>query len=478
MKKSSYIPPIIIAIIALFFSIDNSSIWIDEMITYQVIHEDSFSEMFSGIWNSHNANGGMPLYFVIEWAWTQLFGYTEIGLRSMNFIFAIIFFIVSLCIIRKINAPSWLCVLFFLNPVFIYYMNEARPYVMLLCIGSIYTYLLFYRDLNDYKTLFLLHFTFLTGLLTHMMFGFIILMYLAQCVNMIRLKKLDFKKHLVIIGIFIIPYVLTLCHYMNIMVGAKELGGMEGLAPNWKASIVQIAYYFSGFGGLGLSRNDLRSMLFSQLSLMQITCIALMALGYLSLFLYVIKNKLWKDKHLSTTFLIGVISFGGFCIINILLQTRFWERHIIYIIPVLLIILCSILRLMLASGKIVYISGAILIISMTSISGLRIMFDEYHKKEDYKGIAAYISEKKEEVFLLQGDPLIYKYYKIDLNSPKIQTINNINIEDLNIISENKETPVFLVISSREEFDSGKLYYKEYKTNDLKFNSFRIVQYNP
>lgn len=194
MKKNDYLFSIVMALIVLIFSINKSSIWIDEMITYQVIHENSFSTMFSNLWNSHNANGGMPLYFIFEWIWTQFFGYSEIGLRSLNIIFAIIYFIFSWRIIRKIEAPSYLCVLFFLNPVFIYYMNEARPYVMLLSIGSIYTYLLFFRNLNNYKILFLLHLVFLIGLLTHMMFVFIMLMYLVQGIYLIRAGKLDFKK--------------------------------------------------------------------------------------------------------------------------------------------------------------------------------------------------------------------------------------------------------------------------------------------
>ena len=478
MKKSDYVLPIIIALIALAFSVNSSSIWIDEMLTYKVIHGVGFSEMLANVWNSHDANGGMPLFFVFEWMWTQLFGYSEIGLRSLNIPFAIIYFIASWAIIRKLNAPSWLCVLFFLNPVFIYYMNEARPYVILLCFGNIFTYLLLCRNLNDYKTLFLLHFAFLTGFLTHMMFAFIMLMYVVQFILLIRLKKLDFKKHLFVLGVFAVPYILVLYHYMTIMTGAAELGGVGGLVPNWKASIVQIVYYFSGFGGLGLSRNDLRAMLFAQLSWEQIACMALMAFGYFTLFLHVIKNKLWKEKKLAATSLIAITAFAGFCVINILFHTRFWERHIIYLIPVLLILLGSIIQSMAASKKVIYITGAVLIVGLTTISGLRIMFDKYHEKEDYKGVAAYINDAKQGTFFIQGDTLIYNYYGVDLSSHKILTINNVNIEELNSISSEKEAPLYLVLSSRSEFDSEKLYYTTYGTDDIKYNSFRIVQYKP
>lgn len=478
LEKSNYLFPIIVALIALIFSINKSSIWIDEMITYEVVHENSFSKMLLSVWNAHNANGGMPFYFILEWIWTQFFGYSEIGLRSLNIPFAIIYFIASWIMIRKTKTPSWFCVIFFLNPLFIYYMNEARPYVLLLCFGSIYTYLLFYRDLNNYMTLFWLHFLFLIGLLTHMMFVFIMIMYLVQCIRLIRLKKLDFKKHLIVLIPFVIFYMAVLYHYMIVMTGAREIGGDGVLIPNWKASIIQIIYYFAGFGGLGLSRNDLRSMLFTQLSWVHIICVVLMALGCLILCWYVIKNKLWKDKRLICIVLPGFVAFAGFCILNILFQTRFWERHIIYLLPVLLLLLSYILKSMITFRNLIYRVGAILVISMTMVSGLRTMFDKYYQKEDYKGVSTYIKSTKEDVFLLQGDSLIYTYYGIDLNEPKFQMINNVNSEDLNKISSEKGSPLFLILSSRGEFDLGGLYYMPYKTSDIRYNSFRIVQYNP
>ncbi|NDW12804.1 hypothetical protein D0T50_07860 [Bacteroides sp. 214] len=474
MKKSSYVIPAIIAVIVLFFSVNSSSIWIDEMITYQTVHDKSFLQLLQEIWSANGAGGGMPLYFIFEWMWTQLFGYSEIAMRSINILFAIIYFIVSWRIIRKTEAPSWFCVLFFLNPLFLYYMNEARPYAMLLCIGSIYTYLLFFCNLNKYKTLFALHFVFLIGSLTHMMFMFIILMYFVQCIRLYKIGEFKFKEHLSVMGAFALPYIAVLYHYLTVMSGASEIGGVGNLGTNWKASIAQIVYYFVGLGGLGLSRNDLRAMLFSQLSWVHIACILFLFFGYLMLFIHFVKYKLWKDKFLTTTFWALLTCFGVFCVMNILFQTRFWERHVIYLLPALLILLCVILKSMVDSKKQFPMLGAMLVICMISFSGLRIMFDKYHQKEDYKGISAYVSNTDAETVFLQGDSLIYTYYGIDMSNPKYRMINNLGEEELKDASSDK----LLVLSSREEFDAEGLYPKMYEAREAKYNSFIVVRYNP
>lgn len=470
--------PIAIALFVIIFSVNQSSLWIDEMITYQIINKGSFSEMFSNVWNAHNANGGMPLYFILEWGWTQLFGYSEIGMRSLNIPFAIIYLASAWFITRKTEAPSWVSALFLFHPVFLFYMNDARPYILLLSMGSVFTYLLFYGNLNKTKTLLALHFTFLMGLMSHMMFAFIILLYFVHSISLIKEKKFDIKKNLTIFGAFAIPYLAILGYYMYLMTGADELGGVSELAPNWKASIIQIIYYFTGFGGLGLSRNGLRSMDFSQLSVTHLAGIALMALGYLTLVVYFIKNKLWKDKQIQNISLAVLLTFAIFCIANIILKTRFWERHIIYLLPATILLLSCILKSMFTSSKILYKAGAIAIICLMMVSGIRTIFDEYYGKEDYKGVANYVKETKNTAFFLQGDSLIYRYYGIDFEkNTQIRMINHLQKEELGDLKTEDAVPSFLVLSGRNDFDSGELY-KTYATqpDEKIYNSFRIVKY--
>jgi hypothetical protein len=476
MKKNKYLLPVA-AMTVLAFSVNGYSLWIDEMQTYEVVRESDFFKMISNIWNTHGAVGGMPLFFILEWFWTQLFGYGEIAMRSVNIPFAMIYFIFSYRIVRYAKEPVWLCLLFFFNPLFIYYMNEARPYVMLLSMGSVFTYLLFCRDTNRYKTLFWLHFSFLAGLLTHMMFGFIIILYIIQCITSIRQQKLTFREHMVMGSVFCLPYLAILYHYGNVMTEATEFGGTGTLSAGGMSSVAQIIYYLAGFGGLALSRNDLRAMMLSRLSVEHIIFSVLLAAGYFALFLYIFKNKAGKNRYIQTMFLPALITLGIFCILNIILELRFWERHVIYLLPALLFPLCNILKAMIASGKRLYRIGAGLIVIFLFVSSLNTMFNPYYRKENYKGVAAYIKDIGSGAFLLQGDEQIYDYYGIDINGKQVQMINNISIEELEIIAGSKDVPVYLVLSSRKEFDAGGLYRSLGKENKAYYNSFRILEFS-
>jgi hypothetical protein len=476
MKKNKYLL-IVAAIIILIFSVNDYSLWIDEMQTYGIVCASDFFKTVLHIWNTHGAVGGMPLFFILEWFWTQLFGYSEIAMRSINIPFAIIYFIFSYKMIRYAKESTWLCLLFFFNPLFIYYMNEARPYIMLLCMGSVFSYLLFCCDTNKYKTLFWLHVSFLVGLLTHMMFGFIITLYIIHFITSIRQQKLILRKHLVMGSAFLLPYLAVFYHYGHVMTGAAELGGTGELSAGGLSSIAQIVYYLAGFGGLALSRNDLRAMMLSHLSVEHIIFSVLLIAGYLTLFLYILKNKAGKNNAIQTLFLPALITLGVFCISNILLETRFWERHVIYLLPAILFPLCTILKMMIMSGKWFYRIGAGLIVIFLFVSSFNTMFNQYYQKENYKATAAYIKDMGSGMFLLQGDAQIYDYYGIDINGKQVQMINNISIEELDAIAMGKDVPVYLVLSSRKEFDTGGLYRSLDKENKASYNSFRILEFS-
>ncbi|MDR3137280.1 MAG: glycosyltransferase family 39 protein [Tannerellaceae bacterium] len=439
MKKNKYLP-IVAAILILVFSVNDYSLWIDEMQTYGIVFESDFFKTLSTIWNTTGSVGGMPLFFILEWFWTQLFGYSEIAMRSINIPFAIVYFIFSYKIIRYVKEPTWLCLLFFFNPLFIYYMNEARPYIMLLCMGSVFSYLLFCCDTNRYKTLFWLHVSFLIGLLTHMMFGFIIILYITHCITSIRQRKLMLQQHLVMGSAFLLPYFAVLYHYGNVMIGAAELGGTGELSAGGLSSIAQIVYYLAGFGGLALSRNDLRAMMLSHLSIEHVVFSILLIAGYFTLFLYILKNKAGKNNAIQTLFLPALITLGVFCISNIILETRFWERHVIYLLPVILLSLCTILKAMSASGKWLYRIGAGLIVISLFVSSFNTMFNQYYRKENYKAVAACIKDMGAGTFLLQGDAQIYSYYGINVDEKQVLMINNISIEELDAIVMAKYPP--------------------------------------
>src|SRR4051812_24719358 len=63
-----------------FATIADQSYWYDEALTVELVRS-SFGGMLAGV---HAHEGEPPLYFMLAWGWTRVFGYGEAGLRSLS----------------------------------------------------------------------------------------------------------------------------------------------------------------------------------------------------------------------------------------------------------------------------------------------------------------------------------------------------------------------------------------------------------
>src|SRR5438128_2238498 len=66
-----------------FWSLGTQSYWYDEAITVDLVRR-SFHGMLAAIPHTESTP---PLYYVLAWGWSRLFGTTEAGLRSLSAIF-------------------------------------------------------------------------------------------------------------------------------------------------------------------------------------------------------------------------------------------------------------------------------------------------------------------------------------------------------------------------------------------------------
>ncbi len=110
----------------------NQSLWLDEAISANVAKNYSFSEIATKFSPS---DFHPPLYYLMLKSWTGVFGYSEISLRMPSVIFSLItIYIVYLLAGSK---AAWLTGL---NPLLIYYSQEARMYSMvtMLLIAALY----------------------------------------------------------------------------------------------------------------------------------------------------------------------------------------------------------------------------------------------------------------------------------------------------------------------------------------------------
>lgn len=160
--------------------------WRDEAFSY-FMAKKNIIEMFFLTAKDFNP----PLYYLILHFWINIFGSSEIALRSLSLFFfwatiCIVFlFLVNIFRMRERKASMYL-ILFVINPLLLYYAFEARMYSMF----AFFVTLSFYAFYRKNNRLYLL--ATIAGLFTHYFMMFVIL---AQLLFLfINKENIDFVK--------------------------------------------------------------------------------------------------------------------------------------------------------------------------------------------------------------------------------------------------------------------------------------------
>jgi 4-amino-4-deoxy-L-arabinose transferase-like glycosyltransferase len=114
--------------------ISERSIWLDEAITAQV----SMSGILGIILNRSQTGIHPPLYFILIYFWTKIFGDSEFSLRFPSFIFGTLSIFLIYKLVKKIYDKETALIssiLYSLSPFFIYFSQEARMYPLLIFLG-------------------------------------------------------------------------------------------------------------------------------------------------------------------------------------------------------------------------------------------------------------------------------------------------------------------------------------------------------
>jgi mannosyltransferase len=156
-------------------TIDLQSYWFDEALTAEILRRD-LGGVLDGV---HDTQLTPPLYYVVAWAWTQLFGVGEIGLRSLSAVAGIALVPVAYaCGVELGSRRTGLiaAALTAFNPLLVWYSQEARPYSLLVLLAAL-SFLLFLRLLRtpDRRLLALWAAVSALALLTHYFAVFVIL---------------------------------------------------------------------------------------------------------------------------------------------------------------------------------------------------------------------------------------------------------------------------------------------------------------
>lgn len=126
-----------------FATLDARSYWLDEVLTVDIL-EEGFGGTLSRL---GEPGGGGPVYFFLAWPWAQVFGTSEVALRSLSALFGTATVPVAYWAVRELasrRAGLIAAALAATGPLLVWQSQEARPYALLVLLGGV-SFALFLR---------------------------------------------------------------------------------------------------------------------------------------------------------------------------------------------------------------------------------------------------------------------------------------------------------------------------------------------
>jgi len=143
---------LLIAAALRFATLRTQSIWFDEAATWDLVRRP-FGEMLSRL---PDGESNPPLFYVLEWIWTRVFGDGEFGLRSLSALAGLLTVPVAYAIGRRAAAGTAragaaalaAAALVAVNPLLVWFSQEARSYALATLLAALAALLLL-RTLDD-----------------------------------------------------------------------------------------------------------------------------------------------------------------------------------------------------------------------------------------------------------------------------------------------------------------------------------------
>jgi uncharacterized membrane protein len=442
----------------------NQSLWLDEATTANVVKNFTITEIL----NDYSPKDfHPPLYYLFLKGWTQIFGYTEISIRSPSVIFSLLTGIFVYLIIKKlkykqIEKKALTATAFFLfNPLIVYYSQEARMYMMVTFLCTVSFYLLL--NVLEKKSLINLTLLNLTIVLSFITFYgsvfFLMTIYIYLLFKFLQTKKDIYSQSF--LYLLIAPMIL-------IFTAGPMLFSQIEMS---KSALLQVQNWSSILGKVTVKNLLLIPIKFS-----------IGRIDFYPKFLYYSLAGLWTGVIFFITGL-GILKTSKktpilaiFFTLPILLGVifSFWSPllqyfRFIYLIPFLSILL----TLGISSDRFNFIKKYRTIILTTVLTGmvcfsfLYLINTQLHR-EDWQSLTKKIKLENLPVYMIASSSDPVKYYQPSI---KIHALKNIQ-DNLN---DNKKVVIIPYTSQIHGLDyKSKLKNKGYEKINTK--SFRLLQY--
>ena len=435
---------ILVFIILAVLSISNHSIWLDEGVRLyysNISIADGWFEQQWGIMQVGLAN--------MQYAWSYLFGNSEMAYRSLNLPFLFIAGIYFCRILKNFSLSPYWALLLVIHPLPVYYMNDAGPYIPLLTAAcALYYYCFCAANRYSWLNLFCIFAWFLFGYLTHFIFGFFGVIYACSFVHSAcKTRSITLICREIIVALLFAPLFLYVTYkYAGLMINGAERGWSSPGIFN----LGYAAYCFSGLAGLGLPRNEMRHHSFYLINPLMLLGAGVCIAGLAGICLFQIKQA-WQflKKPASISAIAGLLVF---CVAVYIQNFQFWERHIIFIFPICLVLFAALMQ-QAWHHRIKWLNRSLVAIILASwiVSSFNLRFVEKYRKDDYKGALSYLKSNAvgyQYPVLAQGDTYVFDYYDIHRSyTPDIPPARN-TILHIDALDEASLIKIVNVLSSR------------------------------
>jgi 4-amino-4-deoxy-L-arabinose transferase-like glycosyltransferase len=136
-RPTAWLGLVVAAGVALrFATLDTQSLWYDEAITAHLL-QMHLGGMLRAIPDSESSP---PLYYVIAWLWTHVFGTGEVGLRSLSALLGTATIGVVWALGMRLGGPRAAlaaAALVAFNPMLVWFSQEARAYALLALLAAL-----------------------------------------------------------------------------------------------------------------------------------------------------------------------------------------------------------------------------------------------------------------------------------------------------------------------------------------------------